>query len=110
MARQSEFVKYILENMHGLGRVGARAMFGGYGIFMNDLMFGLVADDVLYLKTDEQINSIFDEKSLPHFIYYKQGKPTQMSYRQAPESVLDDPDEMINWASRSYAAAVRAKK
>jgi DNA transformation protein len=29
-------------------------MFGGYGIYHQDLMFGLVADNTLYLKTDAE--------------------------------------------------------
>jgi DNA transformation protein len=41
MAKQKEFVSYLVENMEMLGDVNARAMFGGYGIFLNGLMFGL---------------------------------------------------------------------
>ena len=110
MAKKNEFVEFLLEGMQGLGKIRARAMFGGYGIYLNDLMFGLVADDVLYLKTDDQINMFFDDNDLPHFMYEKNGKATQMSYRQTPESALDDPEEMNEWVIRSYEAALRAKK
>jgi DNA transformation protein len=110
MAKQNEFVNYLVENMQTLGNVNARTMFGGHGIFLNGLMFGLVAEDVLFLKTDPQNNAFFEDRNLPHFVYEKKGKAMQMSYRQAPESALDDPDELHDWASRSYAAAVRARK
>lgn len=36
-----------------LGPVRARAMFGGFGIFHEDLMFGLIAFERLYFKIDE---------------------------------------------------------
>ena len=50
MARQSEFVTYLLEQLAPLGEVRARAMFGGYGIYLGERMFALVAEDTLYLK------------------------------------------------------------
>jgi len=48
----SEFVEYLNEVFADFGVIRYRKMFGGYGIYHNDLMFGLVADDQLYLKTD----------------------------------------------------------
>ena len=48
MPKRSEFVDYLVENLQSLGVVRARAMFGGFGIYLNDLMFGLVADDELF--------------------------------------------------------------
>lgn len=110
MAKRSEFVDYLLEGIAGAGNARARAMFGGFGIYLNDLMFGLVADDELYLKTDAAIDGYFDELNLSHFQYEKNGKRYRMSYRRAPESVLDDPEELTEWALRSYQAAVRAKR
>jgi DNA transformation protein len=51
MAGKSEFVEYLLELLEPFGGVKVRAMFGGFGIFRRDLMFGLVADDTLYLTS-----------------------------------------------------------
>jgi DNA transformation protein len=50
---EREFVIYVVELMQSLGPVNAKSMFGGHGIFLEGLMFGLVADSVLYLKADE---------------------------------------------------------
>ena len=33
--------------------VSVRRMFGGQGVFVDGLMIGLVSDDVIYLKADE---------------------------------------------------------
>ena len=73
-------------------------------------MFGLVADDVLYLKADEAISLHFTERELEQFSYEKQGKTFKMSYYMAPEDIFDDPEEAKIWADRSYAAAVRSNK
>lgn len=104
----SEFVSYLLEQLHLMNGVTYKRMFGGYGIFCDGLMFGLVADDQFYLKADEQNLDYFTELSLEPFTYLKQGKPFNLSYYRAPEEVLDDAEEMLLWANRSFEAALRA--
>jgi len=44
-------------------------MFGGYGLYQNDLMFAIVADDVLYLKSDDAIQPEFMARGLKPFTY-----------------------------------------
>ena len=83
-------------------------MFGGFGIFRDGLMFGLVADDVFYLKVDVHNRPDFEARGLEPFHYEKQGKMQTISYYQAPEEVLDNAEEMIVWATGSFEAALRA--
>ena len=52
--KEKEFVSYVVELMQSVGPVHAKGMFGGHGIFLDGLMFGLVADSVLYLKVDAE--------------------------------------------------------
>ena len=107
-ASEKEFSVYVIELMQSLGSVSAKAMFGGYGIFLNGLMFGLIADSVLYLKIDQETEDDFKSKGLEPFTYSKKGKEFKMSYYQAPEEVLEDSDEMHHWAAIAYNAALRA--
>ena len=46
-SEEKEFVSYLVELMQSIGPVNARPMFGGFGIFLDKLMFGLVADSIL---------------------------------------------------------------
>ncbi|MGV3633032.1 MAG: TfoX/Sxy family protein [Pseudorhodoplanes sp.] len=88
--------------------VTVRRMFGGAGIFVDGVMFGLVVDDVIYLKAGEDNAPDFDREDLPPFRYQaKNGKRAVMSYRKMPERLYDDPDELAQWASRSLAIAQR---
>jgi len=110
VAKKNEFVEYVLELLGPLGPVKAKAMFGGFGIYRNNLMFGLVADDILYFKVDEKTRPGFESKGLPPFTYEKKGKKYSMSYYQAPEEALEDPEEMAVWAEKAYGVALRANK
>lgn len=106
----SDYVEFLKEVFEQFGPIHPRRMFGGYGLFHKGLMFGLVADDVLYLKADEMLSPFFEERELEPFQYEKHGKTFKMSYYMAPEEIFEDPAEAKGWALRSYEAAVRAKK
>ena len=106
--QEKEFITYVVELMQSIGAVSAKRMFGGCGIFMDGLMFALVADNTLYLKADSETESEFEEKGLERFKYNKKGKEYSMSYYSAPEEALEDVDEMSDWALKSYGAALRA--
>lgn len=106
----SEFIEFLKEVLSVMGPVRSRRMFGGYGLFHNDLMIGLVADDILYLKGDDKSAESFTARGLGQFEYVKNGKPMKMSYFMAPEEIYDDPDEAKRWASLAYDAALRSKK
>lgn len=110
MKKHDEFVDYLLELMQPLGPVSAKSMFGGYGIYIDDLMFALVADDVLYLKTDAASLPDFEQLGLPPFSYERNGKAYNMSYSEAPAEVLDDTDAMYLWANKAIEAALKNRK
>ncbi len=93
-----------------MGPVTSKRMFGGYGFFLEGLMFALMANDELYLKADNQSEHEFENLGLEPFTYHKKDKVFQMSYYQAPEDVYENPEQMTEWANRAYAAAVRAAK
>lgn len=105
---EKEFVLYVVDLMQSVGPVHAKGMFGGYGIYLDGLMFGLVADSVLYLKTDKQTENEFRDRGLEAFTYSKKGKEFRMSYYQAPEEALEDGEEMNAWANKAYGVALKA--
>ncbi len=104
---EKEFVSYVVDLLQLIGPVNAKAMFGGHGIYLDGLMFGLVADSVLYLKADKESENDFKDKGLDAFTYNKKGKEFTMSYYQAPEETLEDSEEMKYWANKAYSTALK---
>ena len=106
----SEFIEYLQELFEKFGPVHTRKMFGGYGIYHDGVMFGLVEDDTLYLKSDETSVEYFQSRGLGQFEYDRGGKTVKMSYYRAPDEIMDNPDEASLWARRAWEVAFRAKK
>ena len=54
MSTEQSFVDYIVEQTSLAGNVYARKMFGGYVLYCDDKVVGLITDNTLYIKiTDE---------------------------------------------------------
>ncbi|MDZ4121836.1 MAG: TfoX/Sxy family protein [Candidatus Cloacimonadaceae bacterium] len=53
MATRKEIVDHILSQLQGAGEVYARKMFGEYGLYHENKMVALIADDQLFLKPTE---------------------------------------------------------
>jgi len=105
---KSEFSDYLCEQLIPIGPVSAKRMFGGYGLFLDDLMFGLIAGDVLFLKTDHQTQPDYDAQGLPPFSYTKKDQKVSLSYYQVPEDAMDDARLLCEWANNAYGAALRS--
>lgn len=103
---------HLLELLEPAGDVTAKRMFGGHGFFHDGLMFGLVAEGVFYLKSDEENRAEFDARDLPAFSFErkKSGKVMVTSYRQCPEEALDSAERMRSWALSAMATAERHRK
>ncbi len=103
------FVAHIVELLSVVGNVRAKRMFGGHGIFLDDMMFALIADDVLYLKANGQTAAAFESAGAEPFVYTGKGKPVTMSYWSAPDGTLDNAVDIEPWAQLAVAAARAAK-
>ena len=73
-------------------------------------MFGLVFDEMLCLKVDEQSRDRFVVAGSSPFVYEGGGRRIEMSYWRAPDACLDDPSEMRVWCGLAWEAALRCDK
>ena len=98
----SRFIDFLHEVFEEFGNISSRKMFGGYGIYHHDIMFGLVADNTLYLKADKNTQKKFESKGLKPFQYKKGDKTYSMSYYMVPEVIYDDKEQANIWATMAF--------
>lgn len=110
MAKQNEFVDYLLELLAPWGRVSSRAMFGGHGIYRDGIIFGLVIDEAFYLKVDDVNRADFEALGLGPFMYRsaRREEAVSLGYYHCPEDALESPALMREWADGAFAVALRA--
>ncbi len=100
------FLDYLADQLLGFGPTAFRRMFSGAGLFRGDLMFGLVADDVLFLKVNDANRPAYVAAGAKVFTYRRLGSMASLtSYYEVPPDILDDPDALAEWARAAWAAA-----
>lgn len=107
MSRQ--FADHVCDMLSPLGPVTARSMFGGHGIYLDGLMFALIAWDTLFLKADDGNRSMFEEAGSGPFKPWDD-KPMVMPYWEVPADVLEDGAELCRWGRAAFDAALRTRK
>jgi DNA transformation protein and related proteins len=86
-------------------------MFGGFGLYRDGMIFGILrSDGDIYLKCDEKSVEEFRAAGSHAFAYSKDGRRFTMSYWSLPSEALDDSDALTLWAGRAFEAALRGAK
>jgi DNA transformation protein and related proteins len=108
MVASATFAEFLREQLAPLGRITVRRMFGKTGVFCDGVMFGMVTENTLYFRVDDQNRVTFKEaEAFPPLNYQKKGSTIDLSFWRVPERLFDEPDELVTWAQAALAAARR---
>ena len=93
-----EAAEHAAERLAPLGEVTPKGMFGGYGLFHEGTMFGLVnGAGLVHLRADDD--------SRPRFEAAGGVRHGRMPYVSVPDAVLADDDAFRSWAADALATA-----
>lgn len=104
------FRTFVLEQLRRVApAIRDRSMFGGVGVYSEDLFFALIDDDIVYLKVDDANRPAFEARGMAPF---RPGGPggEVMQYYTVQEEWLEDPEELREWVRGALAAARRKRK
>jgi DNA transformation protein len=105
--RRNDFVEHVCDLLAALGDVRPKSMFGGYGIYVDEVFCAIVARDTLYLKVDDGNRADYDALGCSAFRPFE-GKAMVMSYYEVPPEVIDDRARMAQWGHKALQAARRS--
>ena len=109
MSAQADFATYCAELLAPAGEVRSKRMFGGYGLYVDDVFVAIIAGDALYLKADEQSRHHFETAGGRRFEYTRQGKQQGLAFWTVPAKAMDSPALMRPWVQLALDAALRAR-
>ncbi|WP_133609582.1 TfoX/Sxy family protein [Aquabacterium commune] len=99
------FADHVVDLLRGMGAVRAKPMFGGHGLYLDGVMFALLADGRCFIKVDAETLPVFEaERCLP-FVFEAKGRRVALMYHEAPLEALDQPDVAVRWARLGVGAA-----
>jgi len=105
------FLQHVVDQLSASLPVTSRRMFGGARLYAHGLFFGLIHDDVLYLKVNEATRGRYEaagQRAFDPSVVKPGTKP--MGYFSVPEEVVEDPEVLGQWAEEALAVAGAAKR
>ena len=97
--KDESFKDFVLDQLRELDDVEARRMFGGYGLYRDETFFGIIHKDRVYFKIDDSTVSEYRRRKMKPF--RPNAKQTLKSYYQVPADVIEDADELSQWAMKA---------
>lgn len=89
------------------GPVRIKRMFGGLGVWADDVMFALVFDGEVYARVDDGNRALFAAEECAAFSYTRGAKVVELGYRRLPADAFDDADRLTLYAEAALEAARR---
>jgi DNA transformation protein len=98
------FRRFALDQLSSVPGFRSKAMFGGIGLYADDLFFGILASDVLFFKVGDRNRHDYEAAGSRPFQPYP-GRSMSLSYYEVPVAVLEDASMLTAWAERAVGAA-----
>jgi len=102
-------VEHCTELLAPLGAVRVRRMFGGHGIYVDELFIAIIAFDRLYLKAGAETRARFEAAGCEPFVYNSKTQAVALGYWTAPAEAMESPALMAPWARLAVQAALAAR-
>jgi DNA transformation protein len=107
MAVSDTYLAFVLEQLEGLRGVVTKRMFGGVGVYRDDVFFAVIDNDTLFFKVDDKLRPRYRSAGMKAFAPMP-GKPAMEGYYQVPPDVLEDPARLVEWAKLSITLGAAA--
>lgn len=105
--KSDSFREFVIEQLQSIRGVSCRAMFGGYGLYAGERFFGIVYKGRLYFKVSDASKARYTVAGMKTF--KPSAKMTLKSFYEVPADVLEDSDEIAEWAVTAIEAAKLAR-
>jgi DNA transformation protein len=104
MGGKDDYLRWVLEQLSGAGGVSFRRMFGGFGLYRNEVFFGIISGDTLFFKVSDANRSDYETRGMARFKPFRNKPLASLRYYEVPADVLEDAEECVRWAMRAVVA------
>ena len=104
--KTDSFKDFVLDQLSEFGNVTCRAMFGGFGLYHNEVFFGIIHRGRLFFKTDLASRTAYLDKGMTPF--RPTAKQTLKTYYEVPVDITEDRDQINEWAEKAVRVGSRS--
>lgn len=101
----------VADRLAAMGPIAVSRFFSGAALRAGGVQFAFAMKGSLYLRVDADGRAALEALGAVPFTYAGHAKTvTVASYVEAPDQIVDDPDELLLWARRAQSVALAMRK
>jgi len=108
-AAEEKLISELDAKLAPLGHFRARRMFGGWGLYLDDAIFGLIGWGKVWFRVDDHSRPDYRKAGMEPFTYSRESRAVTMTYFRCPDAVLADGAKLRKWAKDARRASVERK-
>lgn len=94
------FAAFIRDQLSVLDDLVMKRMFGGTGLYLDDVFFGIIYGDRLYFRVSEETIGEYKKRKMQPFKPFE-GKSTSRRYYEVPLEILESSEDLVRWARKA---------
>jgi DNA transformation protein and related proteins len=109
-ATDNDRAREFADDLRAMGPITVSRFFGGASLVKAGVQFGFVIMGSLYLRVDDTSRAAFEALGARPFSYAGKSKTVTVgSYYEAPDEVIENPEDLARWASEAHRVATCSK-
>jgi DNA transformation protein len=106
--KDTSYKDYIVYDCLGyIPGITSRAMFSGFGIYLEGKIIAIIADGELYFKGNKELKEKYKKDGYYPFSYDRNGKTAEMNYISVKIEDLENRDELSRRVEESYELSAK---
>ena len=97
------FAAFVHDQLGDLEDLVMKPMFGGTGLYLDGVFFGLIYSDRLYFRVSDETIDEYRKRKMKPFKPFA-GKSGSRRYYEVPLEILESPVDLVRWAKRASRA------
>jgi len=101
MLKDDSLKDFILDQLNGLSEVMASSMFSSWGLYSDNVFFGIINNGHLYFKTNEVTSQKYKDQGMKAF--QPSAKQKLKNYFEVPGDIIENSDELLRWTKEAIS-------
>jgi len=94
------FAAFVQDQLSELDDLVMKRMFGGTGLYLDGVFFGIIYSDRLYFRVSDATVDEYKKRKMKPFKPFE-GKSGSKRYYEVPLEILESPLDLVRWARKA---------
>ena len=101
MPKDDSLKDFILDQLMDLPLLAASSMFSSWGLYSDNIFFGIINNGHIYFKTNGVTSQKYKEQGMKAF--QPSAKQKLKNYLEVPGDIIENSDELLTWAKEAIS-------